>query len=347
MKQLFGPLFGSLCLISLMLLAYYRPFHHKEAVSTMLTGQAMTLDYHITFGTVLDLEQLTRAEQEILTSFEEIHAICNQWNKDSLISRCNQMSAGERQAIPPLLQQLLLTAHLVSQLSHGHYDLTIEPLKALWLNSLQKGEEPSAKQLAELAPQMGWHQLHVENGWLSKDHDKLALNLDSIAKGLCVDLLTERLVAKGFKDLLVEWGGEVRAAGYHPNNRPWQLFIRRLEDPDPTHALAIIPLENAALATSGDYVQHWTLPTQRGGEVEEQKKENVTYFHLFDPNTLRPLTKHPGSIASVTVRAPTCALADALATAGMFCESLDEAQEWAHAVQKQFPDTAFWFAARR
>ena len=360
-------LIGSLCLIGFMLLAHLRSTasndpnfapgttpntsSNEQSLSLItLSGRAMTIDYHITFGMPLDPQQIKDAEQTILATFLTIHEICNQWNPDSLISQCNQMSAGERKAIPPLLETLLLTAHQVHTLSRGRYDLTIEPLKALWMNSLQKGEEPSAALLAQIAPHIGWHQLHIEKGWLWKDHDKLSLNLDSIAKGLCVDLLTENLVAAGFPDLLVEWGGEIRAAGEHPDGRPWQLFIRRLEDADPAHALATVALSNAALATSGDYLQHWDLSLPKREKLEQAgeagEAEKITYFHILDPNTLRPLSMRPGSIASVTVRAPTCALADALATAGMFCADLDEAQQWARAVQEQFPDTAFWFAAR-
>lgn len=339
MKQ---RLIGSLCLLGLMLYAYHRSFNEpkKQPKLTTLSGEAMTLDYHITFGMPLSLEEQLLAQQEILTSFEEIYQIYNQWNPHSLISSCNQMPAGKRLEIPPLLEKLLLTAHHVSELSDGYYDLSIEPLKALWVNSLKKGEEPTAAEIAEIAPQIGWNKLHIEDGSLWKDHDKLALNLDSIAKGLCVDLLTERLVAQGFSNLLVEWGGEIRAAGQHPDNRPWQLFIRRLEDADPTHALATVTLDNDALATSGDYLQHWTIP-------HAKEKKAITYFHVLDPKSLRPLSMHPGSIASVTVRAPSCALADALATAGMFCKNLEEAEQWARRVQQSYPDTSFWFAARK
>lgn len=341
MKQ---RLMACLLLIMIMLLAYFRPYYAAWRATpspqipsgTMLSGEAMTLEYHITFGKSLNATEQTDAEKIVFATFDQIHRICNQWNQDSLLSRCNQMAAGQRQAIPPLLQQLLVIAHDVHVLSQGRYDPTIEPLKKVWMEALHKGEEPSNAFLAHIAPQIGWHQLHVENGYLWKDHDKLALNLDSIAKGYCVDLLTERLVAAGFSDVFVEWGGEIRAAGQHFQQRPWQLFIRRLEDADPKHALATLTLQDAAVATSGDYLQHWTR------EIDHK----ITYFHIFDPHTLHPLSTHPGSIASVTVRAPTCALADALATAGMFCSNLDEARQWAHAVQQKFPDTAFWFAAR-
>lgn len=355
----YSRLIGSLCLMSFMLVAYYRPYPFQAIPTpieshsgfTTMSGEAMTLDYHITFGTTLNDGQKQRAEDVICTTFKEIHDTCNQWNPHSVISQCNQMSANNKREIPPLLENLLLTANEIVTLTNGKYDPTIEPLKAIWVKSLRKGQEPPQAELAAISPQIGWHKLHVEKRLLWKEHDLLALNLDSIAKGLCVDLLTERLVAEGFSDVLVEWGGELRAAGQHPEKRPWQLFIRRLTDDNPAHALAIVTLDNAALATSGDYLQHWTLHIDARNNIDDSQKTTkdtpITYFHVFNPHTLRPLSMHPGSIASVTVRAPSCALADALATAGMLCADLDEAREWAHTVQEQFPDTSFWFAARK
>lgn len=338
MKQ---RLLASLCLISLMLYAYYQPFGalKKEPKLTTLSGEAMTLDYHITFGQSLNQEQRLIAEREILITFEEIYQTYNQWNPHSLISTFNKSQANQQLEVPPLLEKLLLTANHIYQLSNGYYDLSIEPLKTLWITALKNEHEPKAAEIAEIAPQIGWHQVHIEDGSIWKEHDQLALNLDSIAKGLCVDLLTERLIAQGFSNLLVEWGGEVRAVGQHPDKRPWQLFIRYLEDTNPSNALATVSLNNNALATSGDYLQHWT--------VHPSKENATTYFHVLDPHTLRPLSIRKGSIASVTVRAPTCALADALATAGMFCENLEEAKLWARHVQESYPDTSFWFAARK
>lgn len=100
------------------------------------------------------------------------------------------------------------------------------------------------------------------------------LDLGAIAKGFAVDLAAEKV--KG-ADLLVDIGGNLKAAGGE-----WRVGIARS---DRRFTLAA----GEACATSADYY--------RGD-------------HIFDARTGRPAA----SVASVTVRAPSAQLADALST---------------------------------
>jgi thiamine biosynthesis lipoprotein ApbE len=48
-----------------------------------------------------------------------------------------------------------------------------------------------------------------------------------------------------------------------------------------------------------------------------------------------------GMVHKATVRAPTCALADALATATMACEVLEDASNFAEEIKEDY-DVDFW-----
>ena len=83
--------------------------------------------------------------------------------------------------------------------------------------------------------------------------------------------------------------------------------------------MAPIALRNSAIATSGN-----------------------PFFQIIDPLTASPVEKTEYSVAFSTVIAPTCALADALATASLLFSTRKEAESWAQEVVELHPDVRFW-----
>jgi thiamine biosynthesis lipoprotein len=130
----------------------------------------------------------------------------------------------------------------------------------------------------------------------------IALDLNGIAKGYGVDRLAETLREHGIADALVGIDGEMRAMGLRPDGEAWTIAV---EAPDAERRTphSILALQDAAVATSGDY-RHWV-------EVQGRRLS-----HTMDPRRGAPLIASP---ASVTVVARTCAEADAWATALMVC----------------------------
>ncbi len=139
-------------------------------------------------------------------------------------------------------------------------------------------------------------------------------DLDGMLKGYVIDQIVERLLAQGCKNLYVEWGGDLRVHGKHPSGRPWQILLND----------RVVPLENGALATSGSAEQRWEV-------------DGATYTHIINPFTEEMVKVNEKSIYSVTVRAPTCALADALATACIASGS----KTFAQAMKEKLP-VEFW-----
>ncbi|MAL42611.1 FAD:protein FMN transferase, partial [Hyphomonas sp.] len=128
----------------------------------------------------------------------------------------------------------------------------------------------------------------------------IALDLNGIAKGYGVDQLAETLRDHGIADALVGIDGEMRAMGLRPDGEAWIIAVEA-PDPDRRTPQSVLALQDAAVATSGDY-RHW---------VEVQ---GCRLSHTMDPRRGAPLIASP---ASVTVVARTCAEADAWATALM------------------------------
>ena len=100
------------------------------------------------------------------------------------------------------------------------------------------------------------------------------------------------LKARGITNATVIAGGDSRILGDR-RGRPWVVGIRHPDDRE--RVIARIPLEDAAISTSGDYERFF----DEGG---------VRYHHIIDPKT----GKSPHGIRSVTVIAPTSTFAEGL-----------------------------------
>ncbi|NGX50229.1 MAG: FAD:protein FMN transferase [Chlamydiae bacterium] len=146
------------------------------------------------------------------------------------------------------------------------------------------------------------------------------VDLDGMLKGYAIDLLIEKLKGAGYAQIYVEWGGDIRVSGQHPKQRAWRILVEG----------EVIDLDSA-LATSGNGEQQWRV-------------NDTIFTHIVDPHTLRALEVK--ELTSVTVRAPTCALADALATACMTFSDGDEALRWAEKIKERHEGVDFWIVRK-
>lgn len=307
-------------------------------LTTTFKQTVMTIEYRITIGQPLSENQKRFIQGLIGNTFEEINSIYNKWNPHSELSKLNQAPAHQPIPVSPLLFAFLQRTGELVKMTEGRFDPTIEPLQQLWKKHLANKQVPSQEELDALTPCLGWDKIELKEGFFTKQDARTQLDLGGIAKGLCVDLLVERLQKAGFPHVFVEWGGEIRAAGSHPEGRPWTIYISRLEDTNPSHAVAHLSLVNQAIATSGDYLQFW--------EVEQEGEEIKIYSHVLDIRTRTPLLVTPSSIASASILADNCVLADGLATASLLFHSQSECLKWIESLQKEIPGLSCWIITR-
>lgn len=327
-----------MCRIFLILLIACACSSSEDRPPTEFKGIAMTIPYKILIGHPLNPNEKIHVQKIIDMVFSEIDTVHNKWNPHSELSQLNRLKKDTKIALSAPLTSLLQLSETIYRLSEKRFDPTIETIQLLWKENLQHKKIPQNEQLLPLLPAVGWENLHLRENIFWKDYDLTQLDLCGIAKGLAIDLLIEKLTESGFSNALVEWGGEIRAIGIHPHNRPWNIFISHMGSKDPNQAIATISLHNQAIATSGDYEQCWT--------VFEDEQEKI-FFHVMDPKTCSPRPVLPGRLASATVLAPTCALADGLATAALLFDSLEEAEAWAKKLTLQNPALSFWFAVHK
>jgi FAD:protein FMN transferase len=137
-----------------------------------------------------------------------------------------------------------------------------------------------------------------------KTKGAIQLDMNGIAQGHAVDVIADFFIANGITNFLIELGGEIRTSGVSYKNQAWRLGIDKpLESSEPGSEgiQLIVALQGQALATSGSYRKFY-------------EKDGIKYSHTIDPFTGYPVQHN---LISVSVIAPTCAEADAYATAFM------------------------------
>lgn len=230
---------------------------------------------------------------------DEVDAQMSLWKPDSDLMRLNRAPPGTWVDLPAPLAGVLALGLAVGRASDGAFDVGLGDAVQAWGFGPQAADA-AAIRTALTRPRQPAHALLELSGLKACKHGALHLDLNGIAKGYGVDRLADVLRAFGFGSALVSLDGEVRALGLRPEGEGWNVA---LEAPEPGRraAHAMLVLQDAAVATSGDY-RHWI------------RVQGRRLSHTMDPRRGAPLAASP---ASVTVVAPTCTEADAWATALM------------------------------
>lgn len=259
-------------------------------------GAIFGTTYHIKYEAAQPLDK------EILEELNRVDASLSVFNQQSAISLVNQ---GKPQS-DAMLYEVLTKAHAISEATQGAFDVTVMPLVNAWGFGFKKGQFPSDSQIDSLRTLVGYNKV-VLNGktqQVSTASPGVMIDCGAIAKGYGVDRVAKVLREHGVLNYMVEIGGEVVTKGRNPEGHEWQIGVSKPidgSDPSKGDLQTVLSLQNAALATSGNYRNFY-------------EHNGRKYAHTIDPRTGRPV-QH--SLLSATVMALDCATADAYATAFM------------------------------
>lgn len=255
-------------------------------------------------------------QAELQAAVDAVDRQMSTWKADSDLMRLNAAPIGEWRPLPFHLLRVLGLGLAIGRASGGAFDIGMGQAVEAW-GFGPSDADPLAIRAAMDHAHLPTHDvLAIANGQACK-RSPLAIDLNGIAKGYGVDLLAEVLESHGVSSALVGIDGEMRAVGHRPDGTAWTIAIEA-PDYERRAPFSMLALEDAAVATSGDY-RHWITVKDR------------RLSHTMDPARGAPLLHAP---ASVTVIAPTCAEADAWATALMVM-GVDEGLRFAQQAQLQ------------
>jgi thiamine biosynthesis lipoprotein len=233
------------------------------------------------------------------SEIKRIEGLISKFDFQSDISWINARGCVEPAKVNPETINLIENSIKFSQLTDGAFDITARPLIELWGFEGTPGENmPTALELAETLEKVGYKniKLNRQENVVSLTRPEMSLDLGAIGKGYAVDRAAAVLRQEGIKSALVNAGGDIYCLGRRSKTEKWEIAVRHPRKKE--GVLALLELEDQAVATSGDYEKYFMIKGKR-------------YSHIIDPRTGYPCASTP---AGVTVLADSCFAADALAT---------------------------------
>ena len=254
-------------------------------------------------GTVVEITLLgddeEGAKKAALQAFQEIKRIeqlMSPWINSSDVTRINRSAGEEWVKVSPETLRVIKKAKEISELSEGGFDITVGPLTQLWRIARERGIPPSTEELKRKLDLVNFRNLMIDQeGKIFLRKKGMAIDLGGIAKGHAVDRAFELLRTLGYKNLIVNAGGDLRVGG-SKIDQPWSIGI---QDPRSSEKImATVTISDSAIATSGDYEKFFMYQGKR-------------YHHIFNPRNGLPAEE----CQSVTIICHEGMMADALATA--------------------------------
>jgi FAD:protein FMN transferase len=244
-------------------------------------------------GTLVEIGAASGSERATLAAIDagfaavaRVHRLMSFHEETSDVARLNRCGAGETIEVAPETHEVLRAARELQERSGGVFDVTVGPHLQRWgyLPREERDRSPRRDPTAfELLP-----------GRRVRIRRPVRLDLGGIAKGFAVDRAVDALVAAGAVSGIVNAGGDLRAFGSERR----AIHVRH-----PAHPGRLVPLceiAEGAVATSAGYFARRRWRWRRVSP-------------LVDARAGRPCLR----AASVSVRAQTCTVADALTKVAM------------------------------
>lgn len=241
----------------------------------------------------------TPLQNAMQSAVDEVDAQMSTWNPGSDLMRLNRAPENEPVEVPDRLLHVLTLGLNIGRASGGAFDIGMGDAVCAWGFGPDNADMAGIEAAMKRARRPAFELIEMEGNRVCK-REAIKIDLNGIAKGYGVDRLAETLVNYGIHSGLVGIDGELRALGMRPDAEPWSIALEAPET-DCRKPHSVLSLQDAAVATSGDYRHYVTV-------------QGRSLSHTMDPRQGVPLKSSP---ASVTVVARACAQADAWATAFM------------------------------
>lgn len=264
-----------------------------------LSTRAMACDFSVIMNPGMTSQ--IEAAGEALNGIHAIEDWLSTYRSSSELSTVNRLAADQRVTVRGDLFELLLLARELHERTNGAFDLSCGALTQLWRNCRQQQRIPDQSEIDAALQKSGMSLVDFDKSRNQISFSRRGLILDpgAIGKGYALDESCRVLQESEFgpQSFLIHGGhSSLKAIGGHNGHAGWPVGIG---NPLFTEKrLGTLLLCDRAMATSGSNIQFF-------------RHEGKRYGHILHPQTAWPIE----GMLSVTVLAPSAAVADALSTA--------------------------------
>jgi thiamine biosynthesis lipoprotein len=232
------------------------------------------------------------AVQAVLAEMRRVDESMSTYKPTSALSLVNVQAATRPVQISQELFDLLATSIEYSKITQGAFDITYASVGYMY--DYRERVRPDDKQIESALPGINYRHLILDREARTVKFARPGVRIDlgGIGKGHAVDRAIAVLQSRGVQHALVTAGGDSRLIGDRFGN-PWVIGIRHPDRKD--EVIARIPLEDAAISTSGDYERYFD-------------ENGVRYHHIINPKTGHSASK----VRSATIIGSTATRTDGL-----------------------------------
>ena len=232
-----------------------------------------------------------------ISEINRIENMISSWDPNSQTSEINKNSGIKPVKVDNELLQLIERAIVISKLTDGAFDISYASMDRIWKFDGSMSSMPSDEEVKSSVAKVGYQNIIIdkENSTVFLKLPGMKIGFGAIGKGYAADMAKALLIKKGVIAGIINASGDMNTWGKQPNGEYWKVGITN--PLNKSKVMALLPIDEGAVVTSGDYEKHVTINGKR-------------YTHIIDPRTGFPSI----GIISVTVFAPKAELADALAT---------------------------------
>lgn len=250
--------------------------------------------------TIVDSSDSDRGWKLIESGIREVQRIerlISEWSDTTQIGRLNSNAGLKAVQVDEEVYRLIDRCIKISGLTQGAFDITFGGAGKLWRFDPGKSQIPDPDAVQKGLELTGYEKIQLLDSFrVYLEEPGMMVGFGAVGKGYAAENVKKMLISQGISSGVINASGDLTAWGRRPDGDPWKIGIA---DPtDPSRVLLWLPVDNAAVATSGNYEKYIEIDGQR-------------YGHIIDPRTGYPAK----GIKSVTIISPSAELSDALATA--------------------------------
>lgn len=234
------------------------------------------------------------AAESVMQEMRRIDRLMSVYKDDSEVSEINRLAAEKNIRISDELFGLLQQALEFSRTTRGAFDITYASVGYLY--DYRAGTKPDTAQIQQALPGIDYRHVVLDENEHSVRflQQNVRIDLGGIAKGYAVDRAIAALKRQGIEHARITAGGDTRVLGTRLG-RPWTVGVRNPRDS--SKMVAVIPLLDESISTSGDYERYFD-------------ESGVRYHHIINPET----GDSARDLRSVSIIGPEAVFTDALST---------------------------------
>ncbi len=256
---------------------------------------------------------------EVLTEYHRLYDIYNEYEGMNNLKTVNAMAGKEPVKVNEKIIDLIEFSKKMYELTGGRTNIAIGAVTKIWHEYREEGVAvPTEEELKAAAEHIDINSITYsrEEGTVFITDPETSVDVGAVAKGFAAERAAELIVRRGWDNMALSVGGNVRTVGNKGDGKPWVTGIQNPGVESLGSVVTTVDLCDLSCVTSGSYQRYYEV-------------DGVRYHHIIDPETLFPENRY----LSVSVICKDSGMADALSTA-LFNMSEEEgraALERAHA----------------